>query len=651
MNMKENSGKSLKRLGALTLAFALCMSLLSGCGQTGGTSGSGAGSSTQGGTSQGDGSGSGSEVVADSQSHYTDPIYEPDFTTVDENGDTIYDNRGAVGENGAVATGSIYTSRIGMEILQAGGNAIDAAVAISFGLGVVMPQMTGIGGGGYMLIHTADGESVFLDGQVVAPELMTPDMWVKDSEGTIVGDQQSFGGKAVGTPTLVATLSTALEDYGTMSLEEVMEPAIRLAEEGFAFEPSLENDTNASLGWLGTYGDYGAELYLENGFSVTAGSHFENPDLAETYKKIAEGGKEAFYTGELAETIVSEVQKYGGVMTMEDMANVMESQPVKRTPVEGDYRGYKVLSAAPSSSGGTMVIEQLNILENFDVGSMDIRSPEYINLMMETSKLIFADRAAYMGDPAFVDLPVDGLITDEYGAERAALIELGTTQDYEAGDPWKYTPDDSIWLSGNREEGDYYNGNESRDTTHFSVADADGNVVSMTQTLRGFYGSAVFPEGTGFVLNNCMADFTFGSDSPNSVEGGKKPLSSMSPTLVLNADGTPFMVTGTPGSIAIFQNTAHSISLAIDHGLNPQEICYVPNYIWNNGTEVASIAMNLIGGEDYVPDETIEALTEMGYEVFEENVIWSRFEIIQYMDDGTIFAYGDPRNDSKALAY
>lgn len=589
------------------------------------------------------------EKQKDSQSHYTDPKYEPEFTVRDEEGNKIIDNRGASGENGVVSTASVYASRAGVEILEAGGNAVDAAVATSFALGVVLPSMCGIGGGGFMMIRTAEGEEIFLDGQVFAPMLATPDIWQVDGEGNVVGDQKRFGGKAVCVPTMVATLTTALEEYGTMTLEEVMEPAIRLAEEGFAVEPALISDTQMVVDALTKY-EEGAKLYLpNNGLPLEEGAHFENPELAKTLRIIAEKGKEGFYTGEVADSIVNTVQKYGGVMVHDDLLKAMNEQPIKRTPVRGDYRGYEVISCAPASSGGSMVIEILNILENFDMANMEIGSAEYINLLMEASKLAFADRAAYMGDPAFVDLPVDGLITDEYGAERAREIVFGQSKEYNEGEPWKYVPKDSIWVHQAGESG-YESEYESPETTHFSIADKDGNMVSMTQTLQYYFGSCVFPEGCGFVLNDQCNDFAIGAGKPNSVEGGKKPLSSMSPTIVLDKEKKPYLVLGTPGGITIFQRTAHIISEIIDHNLSIDEAIQTPKYSWNPNLKEVWLRFNSLGDVDALAsDDVVQKLEDMGYVVADG--IESRFAIIQYSEDGTLYGTGDPRADCKALGY
>lgn len=646
-----------KRLASLALSAAMLVSLLGGCQgnvapaeTTAAATAAEEAKAEEESTETAETKEAETEKKKDSQSHYTKENYEMDFAVRDENGNRNYKNRSADGETGVVVSSSVYADRAGLEILEAGGNAVDAAAAVSLALGVTMPAMCGVGGGGFMMIRSAEGDVVFLDGQTVAPAAATPSLWQFDESGACIGNQNFEGGKVVCTPTLLTVLDKALKEYGTMTLEEVMQPAIRLAEEGFEVGPALVEDINVGLGRLVKY-EHGGEIYLNNGFPLEEGSHFENPALAETYQLIAQKGIEEFYTGEIAEKIVAEAQKYGGVLTMDDMERAMETQLIEREPVVGNYRGYQIISSSPASSGGTMVVEILNILENFDMASMEVCSPEYISLLMETSKLIFADRAAYMGDPAFFDLPVDGLRSDAYGAERAKEITLGEVKTYEAGDPWKYTPDDSIWNRSNRKnEEELYEIKESPDTTHFSIADKYGNMVSMTQTNRAQFGSGLFPEGCGFVLNNCGADFAAGEGKPNSIAGNKKPLSSMSPTLVLKEDGSPFLVVGTPGATTIFQRVAHMIHQVIDYDMSVDEAIMTPKYCWTPATGLAGINYDMLGEEDHLTEETLKTLEEMGYTI-DPGCIYSRLEAIMYMEDGTLHGCGDPRDDSKALGY
>ena len=554
-----------RKLCSLVLALAMVLNLAA-CGQAASSS-----------------SAASSEPAASEEPAKTPAYSTEGFVTVDADGNRVTTGRDATSTK-AMATASKYeVSQVGAEIMAKGGNAVDAAVAMGFALGVCEPFTSGLGGGGLATIHTAEGENFFIDFREVAPAAATLDLYV-DASGENNGNTQE-GGLASGVPGEVAGLLYLLEHHGTMSREEVMEPAIRIANEGF-----------------------------------------KNPDYAKTLKLIADQGADAFYKGEIGEAMVATLAKYDGVMTMDDLAGY---EVHELEPVTGDYRGYTVISSPPPSSGGTHLIEILNILENFDMASMEVNSAEYVHLFAETFKLAFADRAKYMADTNFVSVPLGGLTSQAYADKRAQDIDLNVAMEQAApDDPSPY---------------------EHTDTTHFSVADVDGNCVAITKTINYYFGSGVMVDGYGFMMNNQMDDFSTDPESVNKIEPGKKPLSSMSPTVVLKPDGSPFLVLGTPGGSRIFSGVAEVISRVIDSKMDLHTAISVPK-IWNcSNKNNLQYEEPLKGYEQYaLTDETIAKLTEMGHGEL-KTTRSGAFQCIMFMDDGTLYGTADPRQDGKAV--
>lgn len=544
----------------------------------------------------------------------------------DEQGNPLRTDRDAVGENGVVAASNFYASRAGLEILQKGGNAIDAAIATAYAIGVVEPYTSGLGGGGFMLIHSAEtGEDVFIDFREMAPSLATPALWTIGSDGKVIGKHNSEGGKSVGVPGEVAGLEYALEKYGSMSRQEVMQPAIDLATEGFLVSYNMNAAATDAYNNMIKYPELGHYYLDEFGLPHEIGHNYTNPDLAKTLKMIAEGGKDAFYTGEIAQAFVDAVQKYGGIITMEDMANY---EVKVREPVRSTYRGYQLISAPPASSGGTHLIEILNILENFDIGALEPSSAPALHLFSEAFKMAFADRAKYMADSDFQDVPLDGLTNKDYAKMLSEKIDLEKSGAYEADDPYKY---------------------ESGSTTHISIADKKGNMVAITKTINYFWGSKVAIEGYGFIANDEMDDFVAGTESVNRIEGNKRPLSSMTPTIVLKEDGSPFMTLGSPGGTRIFTTVAQVISHVIDHGMTIQEAIDAPRITDNLGNKI-----HYESGEMGFAPEVIEALQAMGHEVNDRgewNLYFGGVQGIVYQEDGALHGGADPRRDGKALGF
>ena len=543
------------------------------------------------------------------------------FRPFDENGNMIRSGRACTGKTGVVSAGRAEAAQIGRDILAQGGNAIDAAVGVAFAMGVCEPNASGIGGGGFMLLRDGKtGKTVFLDFREYAPAAATPAMYTPKAPGSNEDIHMSnvYGGKAVAVPGDVAGLLYALEHYGTMTPEQVISPAARLAREGFVVTPLLHQDMEEHQEQLKAYGD-GWKIFLQEGKPYPVGAVMRNPDLANTLDKIAKGGKDAFYKGEIADRIVAQVKQDGGVLTHADLEgfSVRVLEPVRAT-----YRGYEVISSPLPSSGGTHVAQILNVLENFDVSALEVNSAQYLHLFSEVFKLCYADRAKYMGDPKFAKVPLQGLLSKEYASELASRVDLTRAQKPAHGDPGKY---------------------ESMSTTHFSIADKDGNLVAVTRTINHFFGSCVVPEGTGFLLNDEMEDFSIDPASANAVCGGKVPLSCMSPTFLLK-DGKPFAVLGSPGGIRIISSVVQVISRMIDHGMSLEEAIACPR--------IGDDQTDLMIYETRIPEEVIRTLQEMGHPVqaYEDwHRIMGSVNGCAILADGTLTGAADPRRDGLAM--
>lgn len=529
--------------------------------------------------------------------------------------------RDARGENGIVAAAKPEASEVGVEIMKNGGNAIDAAVATAFALGVVEPNASGLGGGGFMLIRFAEtGEEVFIDFREVAPSKATADMFELDADGKVVNEEKTVGGKAAGIPGDVAGLLTALETYGSMSRDEVMQPAIDIAENGFLVTDNFSGMIQDNFEKINKF-DATKEIYLNNGLPYVDGEIIKNPDLAETLKIIAKEGKDGFYKGAIAEDVVKAANDAGGIFSLEDLENY---EVKMREPIKGTYRGYEIISAPPSSSGGTHVIQLLNILENYDMKALGLNTTESLHLWSEASKLMFADRGQYMADTDFVDVPLSGLSSKEYAKKLTQKIDLAkSAEGVTFGDPYKY---------------------ESGSTTHFSVMDKEGNMVAVTKTINYFFGSGVTVPGRGFILNNEMDDFNAEPGTSNSVEPGKRPLSSMTPTFVLK-DGNPFMTLGSPGATRIITSVAQIISNVIDHEMDIQEAINAPRMFDMRGT---------LSVESRMDENVLKELEEMGHVIDvkgDVDLYFGGAQCIMMEDSGTLHGGGDPRRDGQAVGY
>ncbi len=541
-------------------------------------------------------------------------------------------------------------SQVGVQTMQAGGNAVDAAVATGFALAVVHPPAGNIGGGGFMLIRMADGQTHFLDYREKAPAAATRDMFL-DAQGNVIAGVTEIGYKSIGVPGSVAGLVYAEQKYGKLTLKQVMAPAIRLAREGYALSWGEAADLHDRH--LAEFPE-SRRVFQRNGDYYKPGEIFRQPDLARTLERIAEKPDD-FYHGSLARELAAAMQKGGGLMTAEDLAHY---EVKEREPVRGSYRGYEVISAPPPSSGGTVLIESLNILEGYDLGKMGDRSAESIHYTTEAFRRAFFDRAEFMGDPDFDKIPVAQLIDKRYAKAWEETI-----------DPTHATPSKELKRPAVFSELEQYAAahppaavpHESNHTTHYSVMDADGNAVAVTTTINDWFGSRVTADGLGFLLNDEMDDFSSKPGVPNSdglIQGemnaigpGKRPLSSMTPTIVVR-DGKTVMVLGSPGSSKIITTVANVLMGVVDYGMNIQEAVNAPRFHNQWMPDVLNV-------EPWFSPDTLSLLHHMGYNIevglhFGANVepYWSDAECIGVdVRTGVRLGASDGRNGGKAVGY
>ena len=530
-------------------------------------------------------------------------------------------------------------TRIGVGVLERGGNAIDAAIAVSLALSVSDGHHSGIGGGGFLLVRLADGSAFAVDARETAPAAAHRDMYVVEG---VPENASRIGALSVGTPGLVAGLALARERWGTKPWAELVLPAAELADEGFA----IGRSHSRSMGFWQKF--VGAERFpetaaiqLDGGAPPAEGWRLVQRDKAETLRRLAAEGPELFYRGDLAAAIAGAVQERGGILTAEDLAAY---EPKVREPIRGTYRDLAVLSFPPPSSGGIALVEILNVLEGFDLRPLGAGSSASLHLVAEAMKLAFADRAAYLGDSDFVDVPIAGLTSKAYADGLRARINPPR---------WRRAP----WTWGRREvalrvEGP---GEPARGggTTHFSITDAAGNAVAVTQTINLILGSGITVPGTGIVLNDEMDDFSVAPDTPNAfglvdttganaVAAGKRPLSSMTPTIV-EKDGRVFMVTGSPGGPRIITTTLLSILHVVDWDMDVMEAVSRPRF-----------------HHQWVPDrvlvepafarDVVEALRARGHRVEVSERNWSSAQaIVVDPETGRHTGGSDPRSDGLAL--
>ena len=518
----------------------------------------------------------------------------------------------------AIAIPDPYAAQIAEDILQSGGNAVDAAIATGFALAVTFFDAGNIGGGGFMLIHF-DGDSAFLDYREKAPYAAYRDMYL-DENGDVIEQSTLIGGQAAGVPGTVAGMWAAHQRYGKLPWKDLVLPAARLADEGYYPAPILVDAVHKIYDWFGdrtNFRNYFGEL--------AADKLFRQPELAATLERIAEHGVDDFYRGETAQMLVDQMERSNGLITMQDMASCTA---VWREPLRSNWRHYEIISAPPPSSGGFAVVQLLKMKDYLDHYFADVahNSPQYIHLVAEMEKRVFADRAEYMGDPDFVEMDMDALLAEDYIARRAQEVDPKNISKLDGVQP----------------------GLESPDTTHYSIMDQWGNAVSNTYTINWDFGSGVIVEGAGFLLNNEMDDFSakpgvpnvFGvvGNTANEIQPGKRPLSSMSPT-ILTKDNQVALVVGTPGGSTIFTSVFQTIVNILDFDMQPLDAVGATRFhhqLLPPDLITMSIASPL-------PEETISALGDRGYRVEPHGFEFGDVQVI-WRNQGELLPAADPRD-------
>lgn len=536
-------------------------------------------------------------------------------------------------QSGMVSAQEHLAAAIGRDIMQQGGNAVDAGVAVAFALAVTLPRAGNIGGGGFMLVHDAKtGQTHAIDYREMAPSAASRDMFL-DENGDPDSDKSLYSGASSGVPGTVAGMKLALDKYGTMDWADVIAPAIRLAEEGMIVTPDLADSLESAREKMSKYPASMAIFFKPDGAGYRPGEVLVQADLAKTLKKIAAEGPDGFYKGEVAQAISSAVQADGGLITPEDMAAY---QVAERAPVKGSYRGYEIASMPPPSSGGVHLIQILNALEGYPIGALGQNSAQTIHLMAEAMKLAYADRSEYLGDPDFVDVPVAELTSKAYAADMRAQIDADFARPAAQIRPADLAP------------------YESDQTTHFSVVDKDGNAVSNTYTINFSYGSGLVADGTGVLMNNEMDDFSSKPGTPNgfgliggdanAIQAGKRPLSSMTPTIVLK-DGQVWLVTGSPGGARIITTVLQVVMNMIDHGMNVAEASTAPrvHHQW---------LPDELRVEEGISPDTTRLLAAKGHNIVLKDAMGSTQSIMRDPASGALYGASDPRRpDAATLGY
>ena len=537
----------------------------------------------------------------------------------------------ATGVQGLVSTADIRATRVGLQILQAGGNALDAAVAVGFALAVVDPAAGNIGGGGFMVIHAADGEAAALDFREAAPLLVTPDVYL-DEEGRPT-DASLIGPLAAGVPGTVAGMAEAHARYGSLPWDSLLQPAIDLAENGFTVTERLNRklvDKSEPLQQFQTT----RQIFYPGGQPPRIGSTFRQPMLAATLRIIAAEGKAGFYSGRIADMIVQEMREGNGLISHEGLRRYAAKW---RDPIMFEYRGFRVISMPPPSSGGVAIAEILNIMEGYDVRELGFNTPEQIHLVVESFRRAFADRNYYMGDPDFVNIPVERLISDEYARELRSTISRT-----------RATPSASVNRVPVLSEG--------ANTTHYSVVDGAGLAVAVSYTINTDFGSGVVVGGAGFFLNNEMDDFTMRAghanyyglvqSDANLVGPGRRPLSSMTPTIVIDSTGALLAVLGSPGGAKIITAVSQVIMNLVDFDMDVRTAVDAPR------VHHQLLPDRLLFETDGVDAISLGSLAQMGHDIYPNSGYFGSVQLIIRTPDGVLHGASDPRNkDGRALGY
>jgi gamma-glutamyltranspeptidase/glutathione hydrolase len=539
-------------------------------------------------------------------------------------------------KHGIVASTNEVASRVGVDVLKRGGNAVDAAIAVAFALAVTHPAAGNLGGGGFMMIRLKNGKTTAIDYREMAPAAATRNIYLDKDGNLIEGEGGSLVGyRAAGVPGTVRGMELALKKYGSgkLSWAQLIEPARQLAS-GFTVTYSLARSLRGNSDYLSQYPET-KRIYLNNGKFYNEGEIFRQPDLAATFARLQQFGPYEFYQGQTAKMIVADVSRHKGLITLSDMSGY---QAKERQPLRGRYRGYEVISMPPPSSGGTVLIEMLNILEGYELDKLDSGSSERYHLMTEAMRRAFADRAEFMGDSDFVKVPVVGLIDKSYAAKLRGTISLeraSTSVEINAGKPTGY---------------------ESEETTHFTVIDAEGNAVANTYTLNNSYGSAAVAKGTGIILNDEMDDFAAKPGTPNmygliqgernAVAPRKRPLSAMTPTFVLRKDGSLWFTVGSPGGPTIINTALCVITNVVDYGMNIQQALDAPriHHQW--------LPDELVFEPFGLSGDTQKALIALGHKLAKPHYLGDAEGLMIEEKTGVRLGATDPRrSDGLAVGY
>jgi len=527
------------------------------------------------------------------------------------------EKRSATGSKGVVVTNHPLGTAAGSEMLLAGGNAIDAAIASLFALSVVEPMMVGIFGAGHMNVRLANGEHHVIDGYATAPAASTEDMYIPivDSGPDYLkseNDLSSIGYLSIGVPGNLKAWTEALAEWGTMSLSEVMEPAIRFAARGFKASAYLHDMIVQMEDVIRRFPETAA-TYMPKGRALATGDHVDRSDYARTLRAISENGSDHLYNGPLGEIVCDYLSRNGGIITTEDLASY---KTIRRKPIKGEYRGYEVFGPPPPSAAGVHITEMLNILEEFDVAELGFGTADSIHLLLESMKKAFTDRNRYTGDPDFVEVPVERLISKHHVEDFIDSIDMD-----------KASPEINA------------GSNEPDHTTHLTIADADGNIVSATQTINELFGSKVTVPGTGMLLNNTQQMFDPHPGNALSVQPGKRVTSSMSPMIVMK-DGHPEFAVGLPGGVRIFTSVLQAIVNLIDHKMTAQEAVEAPR-VWTQGQD-AEI-------EAGYPESVRSAVTAKGHRVTPVTAIGGGMNVVRFEPGGMLSGAACWRADGHAV--
>ncbi|MCA8951504.1 MAG: gamma-glutamyltransferase [Planctomycetes bacterium] len=535
----------------------------------------------------------------------------------------------ARGRHGAVVSAEPHATAVGLDVLRRGGNAVDAAVAVALTLAVTHPQAGNLGGGGFLLVHTVDGRTGAIDFREQAPKSATTDMYLR-ADGTVDGDKCQWGATAAGVPGSPAGLLFALQKYGTWSLADVAAPAIRLAREGIEVDQFLAGALAHKTELLGRY-ESTRTIFFKDGKPLVQGDVLVQEDLAGTLERFAKAGLDGFYGGDTAARIVAQMERDGGFVTARDLASYTIKE---RDVLRGSYRGHEVLSMPPPSSGGVALLQMLNLLAKYDLQAMGFGGSDSIHLLTEVMRRAYADRARWLGDPDFYAVPVAGLVSAEYAEKLGGTIDLEHRSEVAPGLP--------------------PGAKGSDDTTHFSVVDKDGNVVSCTTTINSTFGSALVVDGAGFFLNNEMDDFSAKPGVPNQfgLVGGeanaiapqKRMLSSMTPTIVLR-DGKPRLVLGSPGGGRIITTVLQVLLNVVDHGMPLDRAVAAPriHHQWQPD--------EILREPLAAPPDVRAALAAKGHAFARHSTSIGRVQAIEILADGTRFGVCDPRSGGSTAAY